>query len=60
MNTEKKSLQCDKCLSMFSETNAVKTVINLPNGGYDLKASCPYCYAYNKFLPHNNNTHIKH
>lgn len=49
-------LFCKKCNISFDSVQVIKQVIDLPNDGYHIKASCPKCNSYIKFLPHKENT----
>ena len=45
-------LICRKCGQEFTEQEVITMKISLPNGGYHIKASCPDCKVYIKFLSH--------
>ena len=46
------TLDCPQCCSVVPTDRVITGRIVLPNGGYHLKASCPYCKAFIKFMVH--------
>ena len=43
---------CKKCGEILDDCKLQKQKILLNSGGFHLKASCPSCGSYIKFLPH--------
>lgn len=52
MDFEISKIVCKQCGFITNSDEVIKQKIQLPNGGYHLKASCPECKKYIKFLTH--------